>query len=112
MSEPKPKTPPKEIVDEKTPMRRRRFLIVNPTEFLSFFHEGLVLAKRVSVIKGVPADAKVVSMTVDHIRNGIVLLVESEEYELVPMTQMPPVQHIEIRLGVEGATKKKKKSRK
>ena len=107
-----PKEAPKEIVTKDTPVARRRFLIVNPTEFIGFFTKGFVFAKRVKMIEGVPEDAQVVSMTVDHVRNGLVFLVESEEYDEIPMTQMPPVQHISIEFGVQNATKKKKPSRK
>ena len=112
MSEPKPQQAPKEIVSKDTPVARRRFLIVNPTEFIGFFTKGFVFAKRIKLIEGVPEDAQVVSMTVDHIRNGLVFLVESAEYDEIPMTQMPPVQHISIELGVQNATKKKSSARK
>ena len=83
--------------------------MVNPTDFLTLFTTGLSLAKRTKIIKGVPEDAKVLSMTVDHVRGGIILVVQSESYEEIPQTEMPPIELIEISLGVEGATKKKKK---
>lgn len=104
-----PKAPKAEMFDENTPVRKVRFLIVNPADFLVLFTKGLVLSKRMHVFEGVPEDAKLVSMTVDHVRGGIILVVDSEEYDPIPITQMPPVQEVKIRIGVEGATKKKKK---
>lgn len=89
--------------------RNVRFLVINPSEFLSLFTKGLVFAKRTQIMDGVPEDAVVIGMTVDHVRGGIVMTVQSEEYEPVPKTKMPPVQEIAIKIGVEGATKKKRK---
>jgi hypothetical protein len=110
MSEQEPNAPkaPTEMFDKDTPTRRVRFLVVNPSDFLMLFRKGLTLAKRMHVFEGVPADAQLVSMTVDHVRGGIILVVQSEEYEPVPITVMPPVQQVSMRVGVEGATKKKK----
>lgn len=93
----------------ETPKRRVRFLMVNPQDFLSLFTQGIVFAKRAKLVTGVPDDAKVVSMTVDHVRGGIILVVHSESYDEIPMTEMPPVQLVGIEIGVQNATKKKKK---
>lgn len=89
--------------------RNVRFIVINPSEFLSLFTKGLVFAKRTQILDGVPEDAVVIGMTVDHVRGGIVLTVQSDQYEPVPMTKMPPVQEVAIKLGVDGATKKKRK---
>ena len=107
--EPTPLKAPQELHTDETPTRRVRFLIVNPADFLYLFTKGLVLAKRTQVFEGVPEDALLMSMTVDHVRGGIILVVQSSEYEPIPITQMPPVQEVKIRVGVEGATKKKKR---
>ena len=104
-----PKAPKNAMVDENTPMRRVRFLVINPNDFLMLFQKGIVFSKRTQILEGVPEDAQVINMNVDHIRGGIILVVQSETYDEVPMTVMPPVQHISIKWGVEGATKKKKK---
>lgn len=101
----------KKLDEQAISMRRVRYLIINPVDFLMLFTKGLVLAKKMQVIEGVPADAKLISMTVDHVRGGIILVVTSDEYDEIPRTQMPPVQEVSIRIGVEGATKKKKPSR-
>ena len=103
------KKKPNEMVDENTPLRRVRFLVVNPSDFLMLFAKGMVFNKRTKIIEGVPEDAMLVGMNVDHVRGGIILVVQSAEYEEVPMTVMPPVQHVSIEWGVKGATKKKKK---
>lgn len=100
---------PNEMHDENTPKRRVRFLMVNPTDFLMLFTKGLTLSKRTRIIEGVPEDATVLSMTVDHVRGGIILVVQSDEYDEVPLTVMPPVQHVSIEWGVKNATKAKKK---
>jgi hypothetical protein len=97
---------------QEVPKFRRRFLMVNPQDFLQLFTKGLVLSKRMSVFTGVPADAMIVSMTVDHVRGGIMLLCQSDEYEEIPATDMPPVQMVEIELGVKDATKKARSTRK
>lgn len=94
------------------PMWRVRYLMVNPVDFLKLLTVGMTFAKRAEIIEGVPADAFVRNITVDHVRGGIIFVVESKEYEEVPRTDMPPVQLVSIKQGVEGATKPKKKKRK
>lgn len=94
---------------EEVPTHRVRFLIIDPNMFVSMFTKGLVLSKRFRVIDGVPADAEVVRMTVDHVRGGIILVVSSQEYEEIPINKMPEVQYVKIDLGDKNATKKKKK---
>lgn len=96
----------------EVPKFRRRFLMVNPQDFLQLFTKGLILNKRMNVFTGVPADAMIVSMTVDHVRGGIMLLCQSDEYDEIPATDMPPVQMVEIELGVKDATKKARSARK
>ena len=98
-----------DLAPEEVPKRRVRFLMINPSDFLQLFTKGLVIAKRVKILKGVPEDAKVVSMTVDHVRGGIILVVESDEYDEVPLNEMPPVQYVALRLGADPAPKKKRK---
>jgi hypothetical protein len=102
---------PKEANPE-VPKVRERFLMINPQDFLMLFEQGLVLAKRTKVFTGVPADAKVTGFTVDHVRGGVILIVRSDEYDEIPVTEMRPVQHIEIEIGVKNATKSTKNKRK
>lgn len=91
---------------EEVPMHRIRFLIIDPNQFVAMFTKGLVLTKRFRIIEGVPADAEVIRMTVDHVRGGIILVVSSEEYEEIPINKMPEVQYVKIDLGNPKATKK------
>lgn len=93
----------------EVPTRKVRFIMINPQSFLGMFQTGLTLSKRMKVIQGVPDDAKVINMTVDHVRGGIILVIESEEYEPIPMTNMPPVQLLEVDLGMKGGSKPPKK---
>lgn len=108
MSNPKeePVQKVEDLEEAEVPTHRVRFLIIDPNQFLSIFTKGLVLAKRVRVLKGVPEDAEVVRMTVDHVRGGIILVVRSDEYEEIPINKMPEVQYIEMDLGNKNATKK------
>lgn len=48
-------------------------------------------------------------MTVDHVRGGIILVVESDEYEEIPQNEMPPVQYVALRIGADPVPKKKRK---
>lgn len=98
-----------DLAPEDVPKRRVRFLMINPQDFLQMFTKGLVIAKRVKILKGVPEDAKVIQMTVDHVRGGIILVVESQEYDEIPQNEMPPVQYIALRLGADPQPKKKKR---
>lgn len=98
-----------DLAPEEVPKRRVRFLMINPQDFLQLFTKGLVIAKRVKILKGVPEDAKVVNMTVDHVRGGIILVVESAEYDEIPQNEMPPVQYVALRIGADPVPKKKRK---
>lgn len=97
----------KELKNKPT-TRKVRFMIVNPQDFLMLFTKGMVFNKRAKLIDGVPDDALLVGLTVDHVRGGVVLVLQSETYEEIPMTEMPPIQEVGIMLGVKNATKKKK----
>lgn len=100
------------LKDVKIPNRRVRMLMVNPTDFIFLLTEGLRFDKRTQIIKGVPEDAKVIAVAPDSMRNGIMLVVESKEYDEIPINVLPPVQPVQIDIGVPGATKKKKGPRK
>ena len=104
--------PSKAGKEELKTMRRVRFLVVNPTDFLLLLTKGLVLSKRIELLEGVPADAMLVNMTVDHVRGSIVFVVQSSEYDEVELKDMPPVQEVAISQGVKDATKKARSKRK
>lgn len=92
----------------KIPKRRVKMLMVKPGEFMFLFTKGLRFQKNFKVIAGVPEDAKVITVAPDSIRNGIMIVVQSQEYDEVPINVLPPVEPVDIDLdGIKNATKKK-----
>lgn len=92
----------------KIPKRRVKMLMVKPGEFMFLFTKGLRFQKNFKVIAGVPEDAKVITVAPDSIRNGIMIVVQSQEYDEVPINVLPPVEPVNIDLdGIKNATKKK-----
>jgi hypothetical protein len=90
------------------PKRRVAMLMVKPGEFMFLFTKGLRFQKNFKVIAGVPDDAKVIAVAPDSIRNGIMIVVTSKEFEEIPINVLPPVIPVDIDLdGVKNATKKK-----
>ena len=82
--------------------------MVKPGEFMFLFTKGLRFQKNFKVIAGVPEDAKVITVAPDSIRNGIMIVVQSQEYDEVPINVLPPVEPVNIDLdGIKNATKKK-----
>lgn len=100
------------LKDLKIPTRRVKMLMVNPADFMFLFTKGLVFRKRTRIVEGVPEDAQLIAVAPDSIRNGIMLVVQSEEYDEVPINVLPPVQVVEIDTRTLDATKKKKVTRK
>lgn len=96
----------------KIPNRRVKMLMVNPTDFMFLFTKGLKWRKNTTIIAGVPDDARVIAVAADSMRNGIMLVVESAQYDEVPVNVLPPVEPVGIDVGVRNATKKKKQPRK
>lgn len=95
------------------PTRRVKMLMVKPGEFMFLFTKGLRFQKNFKVIKGVPEDAKLITVVPDSIRNGIMLVVQSSEYPEVPMNVLPDVEPVEIDLdAVKRPTKKDVKRKK
>lgn len=110
MSEQKPDL--EELKNTPIPTRRAKMLMVNPADFMVLFTKGLVFAKRTEILTGVPKDATLLTIAAEPARGGVMLVVESEEYDEIPINELPPVQLVEINTGVRGATKKKKQPRK
>lgn len=93
----------------EVPKRRVKMLMVKPGEFMFLFTKGLRFQKNFKVIAGVPEDAKLITIAPDSIRNGIMLVVESSEYEEIPINVLPPVEPVNIDLNaVKQPTKKVK----
>ena len=105
--------PPEEPEDEEgIPTRKAKLLMVNPTDFMFLFEKGLSFRKHTKLIEGIPEDAVLLAVAADPVRHGIMLVVQSESYEPIPINQMPPTQVVTIQTGVVDATKKKKQPRK
>lgn len=104
-------TAPKQEVEQEdqVPMRRQKWLMVNPVEFVRFFTKGMKFAKRLEIIEGVPEDAELKGIVYDVRLDAIILVVQSQEYEPIPVTDLPPRQMVTLKIGVPDATKKKKK---
>jgi hypothetical protein len=100
------------LKDAKIPTRRVKMLMVNPADFLFLFTKGLEFRKHTKLLEGVPADAQLIAIAADSVRNGIMLVVQSASYAEVPINVLPPVEPISIDVGVKNATKKKKQPRK
>jgi len=78
--------------------RRVKFLMINPANFMQLFRKGLKLHTGYKVIEGVPADAQIVTITYDNLRNGIVVVVESETYDEVEPGVIPPIEAVSINI--------------
>lgn len=96
----RPQKPGKEDLEKlkntPIPTRRVKLLMVNPTDFMYMFTKGLKWRKNWSIIEGVPEDAKVIAITPDSIRNGIMLVVESDSYDEIPINVLPPAEPVSI----------------
>lgn len=96
----------------EVPTRRVKMMMVNPADFMFLFTKGMTFRKHTKLIEGLPEDAQLIAIAADSVRNGIMLVVQSESYDPVPATVLPPVEMVKIQTGVVGATKKKKAPRK
>lgn len=95
-------------VDEKQEVatRRTKVMVINPIGFMSLFTQGLRFRKQTQIVSGVPEDAKLIGLTYDTRRDLILLVVESEEFDEVPITEVPPFLMLKIQTQF-GTTKKK-----
>jgi hypothetical protein len=89
------------------PTRRAKMLMVNPADFMYLFTKGLRFRKNTQIISGVPDDAKLLTIAAEPARGAVMLVVESESYPEILISEMPPVELVEIQTGEKGATKKK-----
>lgn len=108
------KEKPKDALEasQEVPKARRRVLMIHTVEFASLFTKGLVFAKKTRLIEGIPEDFILLGATYDLRLDAILILGESETYDEVPMTEIPPRQMVSIEQGDPRATKKKKAPRK
>jgi hypothetical protein len=110
MSEPEVKINEEQKTTE-VPKRRVKMLMVKPAEFMFLFTKGLRFQKNFKIISGIPEDTKLIAIAADSIRNGIMLVVSSSEYDEIPINVLPPVEMVNIDLdGIKKFTAKKNPS--
>lgn len=93
----------------KIPTRRAKMLMVNPSDFMFLFTKGLEFRKNTKLIEGIPEDAQLIAVAAEPVRHAVMLVVKSDSYPPIPISEMPPVELVKIQTGVIGATKKKSK---
>lgn len=101
-----------EMKNLEIPKERRKMLMVNPADFMALFTKGVVFNKKTELIAGLPADAELLTIAAEPVRGGVMLVVRSDSYDEIPINEMPPVELVSISIGVQNATKKKRKPRK
>lgn len=97
------------LKETEIPTRRAKMLMINPADFMVLFTKGIVFKKHTRVIEGIPEDAKLIGLAAEPVRNGVILVVESDTYDEIPINVMPPIEVVSINMGLKGATKKKRK---
>lgn len=101
-----------EMNDKGEPCRRVKIVMVNAYEFVPLLTKGMVFRRYTKMLDGVPADAKLLAMSADTNRHGIMFVIESSEYDLIPLTEMPPIQRLDIQTELKNATKAVRSKRK
>lgn len=76
--------------------KRYKFLHMTPENFLFLFKEGMKYKKNFAITQGFPEDAKAVAVVANTTTQGIMILVYSEKYDVVPDGEQPPVEKIVI----------------
>jgi hypothetical protein len=72
--------------------------MINPEDFLVMFTKGMRFRENFQLIQGVPPDAELIGLAADPLRHGIMLVVQSSQYDPVPAGKIPPIQLVEIDL--------------
>lgn len=104
-----PKPPVNEsIARAPAPGRRVKMLMINPADFMVLFTKGLKVRGGWKIVKGLPADAQILTIAYDHMRNGIMIVVESAEFELIAATELPPILKVEIEINNNHVKKPRK----
>lgn len=96
----------------EVPTRKVKMFMVNPADFMFLFTKGMTFRKHTKLVQGLPEDAQLVAVVADTMRNGIMMVIQSESYKPIKATEFPPTEYIQIQTGVVGATKKKATKRK
>jgi len=83
--------------------------MINPADFMVLFTKGLKVRGGWKIVKGAPADAQIISIAYEAARGGIMLVIESAEYDEVPQNIVPPIQMVKIEIGSNKLKRPKKK---
>lgn len=86
-------------VKQPTPTRQVKMLMINPPDFMALFKKGLQVRGGWKIIKGLPPDAKLLTIAYEPTRNGVMLVVESASYTAIPINEVPPIEVVEIELS-------------
>lgn len=97
-----------QVMKPRVKTRRAKTLFVKPEEFMVLFTKGMEFRKRTRIMEGIPEDAKLLALSAEPIRHGIIMVVESAEYDEVPVTELPPFVEVKIQTKF-GATKRAKR---
>lgn len=101
-----------EKLKDTQPKARRKVLMIDPSEFAGLFTKGLLFAKRTRIAEGVPEDFVLLGVAYDLRLDAILMLGESETFDEVSMTEIPPRMFISIEQGVARAVAKKQSYKK
>lgn len=93
--------PPEVAPHEVGAIRQRRIKLamINPPDFMALFKKGGKIRTGFKVIKGLPADAKILNIAYDNMRGAICVIVESETFDEVEVGVLPPNLPVEIDVG-------------
>lgn len=96
----------------KVEARRVKVFMMKPEDFMSLFVKGFKFHKNATVFEGLPEDAECVGIGSNGVIPGVLLVVQSQEFDPIPVTENPPVVTISINLGNNISQAKKKKGKK
>lgn len=99
----------------KIETRKVRFLMIDPAGFMSLFRKGLKIRGGFKIIKGIPEDGEILTIAYDPTRGhrgAIMVVVQSESYDEVPVDKQPPVQLVKIELFSNAEKNKKRLDKK
>ncbi len=79
--------------------RRIRILLIDGAAMMAMFKEGLKVRQDYKIIKGVPSDAQLMGVSIDHATGCPVMVVWSSEFENIPEGKQFPRIQVQIRTG-------------
>lgn len=94
-----------EVDDNGIRGRRVKVVMINPFDFVGLLTKGAKFRRYTEIIAGVPIDAEILAMSADTNRHGIMFVIHSDTYPIVPLIEMPPIEALEIQTELKNATK-------